>query len=220
MAANTKNRYKVLHFISIFIFGLVLPAFLLINAYLSLGKMQDIVSSKEDIDSVFEQTLDFHKEVNLDKNAYAYLSFIHATRSNEKTMVNKQILKLLVIQVGFSVISLGIMLLILGINDGGITASGQTEGFNFDVTVGSTGVAVFLIGAVMVTVGGVLKNSFSTVGVPTFSSSQPQSTTPAAEAPPLDQCEQLVGKDHPNVKKGTTEFKKLLDDCKGIHKGS
>jgi hypothetical protein len=60
------------------------------------------------------------------------------------------------------------MFIVLGINDGGAQVTGGTDEIKFDFKTGSTGVLVFVVGALMATVGGVLKNDYSTVPIPTF----------------------------------------------------
>ena len=71
-------------------------------------------------------------------------------------------------QIGFAVISVGMMLIVLGINDGGAAAGAHVASIQFDFKTGSTGVVVFVVGALMATAGGVLKNDYSTVPIPSF----------------------------------------------------
>jgi hypothetical protein len=83
-------------------------------------------------------------------------------------MTNKQVMKVSVMQIGFSVISIGMMLIVLGINSGGVKGAVEGAGLKFDFKTGSTGVAVFLVGAVMATAGGVLKNKYKTGVIPKY----------------------------------------------------
>jgi hypothetical protein len=99
---------------------------------------------------------------------YALVSLINAESTNQKTMINKQIMKSAVVQIGFAVISIGMMFVVLGFSGGGLDVQAKSEGITFDVKTGSTGLAVVVIGAVMVTLGGVLKNDYSTVELPGF----------------------------------------------------
>ena len=83
-------------------------------------------------------------------------------------MINKQIMKVTIMQIGFAVISVGMMFIVLGINDGGASGGAEVSGFKFDFKSGSTGVVVFVVGALMATAGGVLKNDYNTVPIPEF----------------------------------------------------
>ncbi|CUI91511.1 Uncharacterised protein [Achromobacter aegrifaciens] len=65
--------------------------------------------------------------------------------------------------------SVGVMFLLLGIKDGGFDAALAATDLKFDFKTGSTGLATFVIGALMAAAGGLLKNDYSTVGVPSFS---------------------------------------------------
>lgn len=87
-------------------------------------------------------------------------------------MINKQVMKTSIIHIGFAVISVGMMLIILGINEGersGAEAQMDVQGLKFDFKTGSTGAAMFLVGAIMATVGGVLKNDYQTSEIPIYS---------------------------------------------------
>jgi len=159
--------------VSVLMFGVIVPVVILLQAYYGLKALSTDVGYK----MTTEQLVALYPEAKkslADGNDYVMLSLMLAEHANQKTMVNKQVMKVAVIEIGFAVISLGIMFIILGINDGGIAASGEVSGSKFDVKTGSTGVAVFVIGAVMATVGGVLKNDYATVPLPNFSSGAPQ----------------------------------------------
>ncbi len=60
------------------------------------------------------------------------------------------------------------MLSLLGIKDGGLVGSGEAAGIKFDFKTGSTGVAMFVVGALMATIGGVLKNDYQTSLIPDY----------------------------------------------------
>lgn len=101
-------------------------------------------------------------------NDFSLYSVMAAEHTNRAVVTNKQVMKVAVMQIGFAVVSLGLMFVILGINDGGGSAVVGGSGLTFDFRTGSTGALVFVIGAAMATAGGVLKNDYQTVPVPTF----------------------------------------------------
>jgi hypothetical protein len=119
---------------------------------------------------------------------YALGSVVFVETSNRQVMLNKQRMKIAVMHIGFAVISVGLMLMILGIDVGGIDASGASQGGGISVAVkiASTGVLVFVIGASMATIGGILGNDYKSVGIPSFEGSTeerpPPPDTSAAEA--------------------------------------
>lgn len=74
--------------------------------------------------------------------------------------------------VRFSVASVGIMFILLGVNDGGAELSAETAGTKIDFKTASTGLAAFLIGAGMAYGAGMIPNEYKTVGVPTYGSGE------------------------------------------------
>lgn len=149
------------------LFGLVIPAALLFNVIMTVSKLDGVIGHTDGVKQVIEN----YKSVKDDldsANDYALLSVLAAENANQKTMINKQVMKVSVIQIGFAVISIGLLFVVLGFNDGGIQASGEGSEFKFNVATGSTGLAAIVIGAAMSTMGGVLKNDYQTVAVPRY----------------------------------------------------
>lgn len=147
------------------VFGVVVPLVLLFQAYSGLSNLNSqIIGQKNTAISVFNEANSKLKTAN----DYYLFSMISAESVNREIVVNKQIMKISVMQIGFAVVSLGIMFIILGIRDGGGSLAGGGAGVTFDFRTGSTGAIVFVIGAAMATAGGVLKNEYQTVPIPTF----------------------------------------------------
>jgi len=149
------------------LFGLIIPTSLLFNVIISVSKLDILIGHTDSVKQVIEN----YKSVKDDldsANDYALLSVLAAENANQKTMINKQVMKLAVIQIGFAVISIGLLFVVLGFNDGGLKLSGQGSELSFNVMTGSTGLAAIIIGASMSTLGGVLKNDYQTVEVPRY----------------------------------------------------
>lgn len=70
-----------------------------------------------------------------------------AEHSNYGVVHDKQRMKIVVMQIGFSVASVGIVFILLAMNDGGAELSPETTGTRIDFKTASTGLAAFLIGA-------------------------------------------------------------------------
>jgi len=149
------------------VLGFVVPVILLAQGYLglrTLSGMLDLELRQTPPAQAFSQVQPF---LHLSDD-YAVFSLMSEERVNQSVVVNKQLMKVVVVQIGFSVISLGLMLIVLGINDGGGEGSGEFNIVKFDFKTGSTGVLVFVIGATMATVGGTLKNDYATVPIPDY----------------------------------------------------
>lgn len=121
------------------------------------------------------KNLEDAKEHLTGANDYALFSLLYVEHANQKTMINKQVMKSTIVNIGFAVISVGMLLIILGIRDEtgsgqGAQAGGEVGGIKFDFTTGSTGVAMFMVGAIMATIGGVLKNEYTTSTIPNYES--------------------------------------------------
>lgn len=64
-------------------------------------------------------------------NDYVLYSLMFVEQSNQRTMLNKQSMKLTIIHIGLAVISVGMMFIILGINDGGGEGGVKLSGIDF-----------------------------------------------------------------------------------------
>jgi hypothetical protein len=153
--------------VAVLLFGVVVPLFILAQAYIGLVSLGKDVSYTNTHDDLI-QTLSTAKKSRANGNDYALFSLLYTEHANQKTMVNKQIMKVVIMQIGFAVTSIGMMLIILGFYDGGVSGAAEVSGMKFDFKSGSTGVVVFLAGALMATAGGVLKNDYNTVPIPEY----------------------------------------------------
>ena len=105
--------------IVIVIFGVIVPVIILFQAYQGtsyLSKNLPYTDTPDDLVKTFSAA---KLSIN-NANDYALFSLLYTEHANQKTMINKQIMKVSVMQIGFSVISIGMMLIVLGINAGGI----------------------------------------------------------------------------------------------------
>jgi hypothetical protein len=152
---------KEFQLLVIVIFGFIIPIAILWQAYSGLSALATNVNEMRDVD--FMSILAKAKKEIQSSNDYALFSHIYSEQTNKSSMINKQTMKIAVMQIGFAVISIGIMLIVLGINDGGGEGGGEVGKFKLDFKTGSTGVLIFFVGAVMTTAGGVLKNEYATV---------------------------------------------------------
>ncbi|MGA4338489.1 hypothetical protein ACI2TO_22835 [Ralstonia nicotianae] len=155
---------------AIIILGVVLPVTVLFQAYVGLQFLNREIAGKStqsDASAIYEMAKNRIRDPG-DGNDYALFSLIYSEQSNRNTIINKQLLKVVIMQIGFAVISLGLMFIVLGINDGGATAGAEGAGLKLDFRSGSTGVVTFVVGALMATAGGVMKNEYQTVGIPQY----------------------------------------------------
>jgi len=164
LAMNLRN---VARQASIVIFGVIFPVYVLFQAYQGVAGLQNNVSYNKTLTQLVADFADAKKNID-SVNDYALFSLMYVEHGNQKTMINKQTMKAAIVHIGFAVMSIGMMLLILGINNGGIEGSAGTENLKFDFKTGSTGIAVFVIGSVMATVGGILKNEYSSSTIPMY----------------------------------------------------
>ena len=159
---------KLIKAFGVIAFGLVFPVIVLFQAHASISALGNDVSYATTLGQLSNQVSAAKSEA-WDVNQIALYSLLYVEHANQKTMINKQLMKTSIVNIGFAVISIGMMLIVLGIEkDNNVQASGKMQGLNFDVKTGSTGVAIFLVGAVMATLGGVLKNNYKTSEIPTY----------------------------------------------------
>lgn len=156
--------------------GLVLPAVLLLQSYYGLHTIAKSVDNVATMSEVVKTYRDFKSTLG-NANDYALFSMLSGERANLRTMANKQVMKISIMQIGFAVISVGMMFIVLGIDAGGATVAGTAGVVNINVVVGSTGVLIFLIGAGMATAGGVIPNEYRTMSIPQYVLETPDSRT-------------------------------------------
>lgn len=163
MKVKTRN-------LAIVIFGVIFPVLILFQAYMGINSLRNDVTYKTTISDLVSNLSDSKKYL-LSANDYALYSLLYVEHANQKTMINKQVMKSTVVYIGFAVISVGMMLIILGIKEDGASgaeAAIEANGVKFDFKTGSTGVAMFCVGAIMATIGGVLKNDYQTAEIPSY----------------------------------------------------
>lgn len=156
--------------VAVIIFGVIFPVLILFQAYIGIHSLRDDVAYKTSMSDLISN-LAKSKEYLLNANDYALYSLLYVEHANQKTMINKQVMKSTVVHIGFAVISIGMMLIILGIKEEGTSdtkAAIDAHGIKFDFKTGSTGVAMFCVGAIMATIGGVLKNNYQTSAIPSY----------------------------------------------------
>ncbi|MFT4503162.1 hypothetical protein [Caballeronia sp. 15711] len=182
-------------------FGVILPVVVLFQAYMTLYAMPKTIPGHEmDVVQTFGDVKKLASDSNI-ANDYALFAMLFAEQSNKQAIVNKQLLKVVIIQVGFAVISVGLMFIILGISDGGATFGGKGGGISVDLKTGSTGLVTFVIGAAMAAGGALIPNEYTTVGAPDFAQivgdTEIHTTQPAsvAEAASGAKAGALEGKD-------------------------
>lgn len=161
------------------VLGLLIPIFLLLNVIINVSNLEDDIGHKGGLEKVVEHFIQIQPKLE-SANDYAFISMLAAENANQKTMINKQVMKVAVIQVGFAVISIGLLFVVLGFNDGGMDTTGSSGDLSFNVKTGSTGLAAIIIGAAMATFGGILKNEYNTVQVPKYYGVAPEATMQVA----------------------------------------
>ncbi len=153
--------------IAVVMFGVLMPVFLLVTAYSNLQVVSEKLYPTESERALLEGFAPL-KEVFTSANDYILYSLMYVEQSNQKTMLNKQAMKLTIIHIGFAVMCLGIMFVVLGINDGGAEAGAPLAGGLINIKTASTGFAIFFSGAVMASGGALLNNHYATAAVPGY----------------------------------------------------
>ena len=152
---------------AIVVLGIVFPVLILAQAYLGLASLARSIDRSMRPDQVVETFRQVRPQVK-SPNDYALYSEMFAENVNQTIITNKQIIKVVVIEIGFAAMSLGLMFVLLGFNDGGGEGGAAFGGIKVDFKTASTGALVFMVGAAMATAGGVLKNEYKSVPLPQY----------------------------------------------------
>jgi len=166
--------------VAVVAFGLLIPILLSLQAF---SLMQNLDSSIERMSVPNASSLLPLKPERLTPMDYSLAALLFVESSNRAVMVAKQRMKVAVMNVGFAIASVGIMLLMLGIDAGGMNFKFKQEaGFSAEAKITSTGVLVFVIGGLLVGIAGVTPNEFKTASIPGFSATSDPRTL--GTAPP------------------------------------
>lgn len=165
------------------IFGLALPVAIALSAEHRFDAALALVSNASSRSYIVEAMNAPDKKL-LSANDYALIALADSERANLSVMVNKQVMKIIVIYMGFAVMSFAMMFIVLGFTDSPVAATGEGAGFKLDVNFGSIGAAVFVVGAAMAAGGGLLRNEYHTVGLPQFQGG-PLTTSPLGFVPAI-----------------------------------
>lgn len=166
LVSDTVNLSKA---VAVLLLGLILPFALCLQAYQAAGKLTGSFDAATDLKALSEALPPPVKNFR-SANDYATLALVYLESSNQRAMLGKQRMKVVIIHIGFAVISVGLLLVVLGIDGGGIDAvgGGKDRGVSVSIRAASSGVAVFLLGALLAGGGGLLPNTYRTPDIPGF----------------------------------------------------
>jgi hypothetical protein len=169
---------------AILIFGIIFPLALLSQAFLAVRNAD--FQAFETIG--IEKSLPAQMAKLARPEDYTLYALVFVETSNRKVMLNKQMMKMAVIHIGFAVISVGMLLLLLGIDAGGMDLEGEHKalGTKLNLKIASTGVVVFVVGATMAALGGLLINQYKTIDIPRFGGTT-EATVPISAQRILDE---------------------------------
>ncbi|MCO7198659.1 hypothetical protein [Pseudoalteromonas sp. OANN1] len=158
---------KVIKLLASLLFGVVFPITLLFSIYTSISKLEKEMSSPASLEDIVSQFNTVSGKLKKG-NDYALFSLMISENANQGSMKNKQVMKVAVIQIGFTVISIGMLFVVLGFNDGGAAGSLKGADISIDFKTASSGLGAIIIGAIMVVCGGVINSHYQTVGLPEY----------------------------------------------------
>jgi hypothetical protein len=192
--------------LAMLLFGVIVPVVIAINSSAEISSARQSIeqaSKQSYIMEVFRE----HPDKLKYGNDYALVALADSERANLAIMVNKQVMKLLVIYMGFAVMSFAMMFIVLGFTEGPVTVAGTTPALNLNMSFGSIGAAVFVLGAVMAAGGGLLRSDYKTVGLPGFIALT-KGGAPADEDPTwkaLESCKALAAEAHLDCAEATIQ---------------
>ena len=165
---------KGMKYATTFFLGVIAPVFILVMTYFQIASTSDSLNGTKTTADVIAEFKSLEDIGN--GNDYQLLSLMLVEYGNIKTVQNKQRMKVAVIYIGFAVISIGLAVFVLGFKEPAAgpadqhanNIAGSAAGVSIDVKTSSTGVLVFVVGAVMATVGGILPNTYQGSGIPGY----------------------------------------------------
>lgn len=166
-----KKFIGLIKLLAIIILGFIFPIVLIIQSYIGLQTLTSGFKTASNMVTEVKQL----KTLIHSSNDYNFASLVFLENKNFEVMQKKQIMKVTIIQLGYAMMSIGLMLIMLGFEDKKHAISGGWNSFKLDFKTGSTGALVVVIGAVMATLGGVLKNDYNNNAIPAYETYQESS---------------------------------------------
>lgn len=148
--------------------GVIFPVFMLgasaYNLYQTSNQFKEMSQQQISVKELSEL-----KSMMTSPYDYGITSIIYMEKQAHKIFIHKQIMKIASMYIGYAVLSIGVMMLFLGIetksqND----INGNFMGLTFNIKSGSGGIIVFLLGAIMIIIPGSINNKYQTPGIPAF----------------------------------------------------
>ena len=151
------------------ILGLLVPIVLLFQAYLSMSRLDQAITKDNEIGNIAKSLPEVIRRFD-SPNDYAILAVGYLEASNALAVVNRQRAKVAAMHIGFAVISLGLLLILTGVETGGIDVAGEAPVSKtpLRLQISSTGVAIFVLGSVMSGAAALMPSHYQTVSVPSF----------------------------------------------------
>ncbi|MFZ6744666.1 hypothetical protein ACO0LC_15710 [Undibacterium sp. JH2W] len=173
---NQTIIYKFAKGMATLFLGVVIPLILMFQAYFVLHELSHNIQTHESNNTVTENFIKVRKELS-SANDFLLFTKLQTENVNYNVMINKQVMKVAVMNIGFAVMSVGIMFILLGFKEisdtqqkteNGMTLSGAANGIKFDVKTGSTGLAIFILGSLMASGSGILPNEYRAGDIPGY----------------------------------------------------
>lgn len=150
---------------STILFGVLVPLVLLIQAYVAMAYLGEVIQESSGY-PLIKELRGLQSQLRTPDD-YRLASQVLAESANQRTMINKQAMKISAMNVGFATISLGIMMISLGVK-GEQQMSATVLSATVDFRKVSTGALIFIVGAAITSAAALLPNQYSTVGMPAF----------------------------------------------------
>lgn len=166
-----KKSIVIIKLLATLILGFIFPIALIYQSYIGMQTLTSDFKATSKTESMIGEVQQL-KQLIHNSNDYKFASLVFLENKNFEVMKRKQIMKVTVIQLGYAMMSIGLMLIMLGFEDKEHAISGGWDSFKLDFKTGSTGALVVVIGAVMATLGGVLKNDYSNNPLPPYETYQ------------------------------------------------
>ncbi|WP_374419507.1 hypothetical protein [Chromobacterium sp.] len=175
------NFSLVARVLLIFFFGVVLPLLFMYGTYTQTTEVIAKLLKTELISP--ERIMATSKGFNKEYNDYMMYSWSQAQLVNQTVVMAKLHIRAAIISIGLSSMSIGVMFVVVGINDGGGNLSVGGRGVSFSLITNSTGAIVFTIGAMMAAVSGLYPIRLSTGSLPAFNVATPSLRSEIARKP-------------------------------------
>lgn len=150
------QKRRVVRAIATVLLGIIFPLYLLLSAHHAVLGLDQAVASAADLGQVAASLPEPIKQFR-SGNDYSLFFSAYVEQGIQRTALNRLRMKSAIMQIGLAISCIGLLLIVFGIDGGGVEAAVPlTEKVSVNIKIATSGGLVFVLGAMLSAGGGLM----------------------------------------------------------------